>query len=76
MQVPFGAPAVNFKTRFGEVDIVARDGKTTVFVEVKRREAEGAPEQGKIDAPDLGQADSPGGLSADGAGRVGAEGVE
>lgn len=31
----------NFKTRFGEVDIVARDGKTTVFVEVKRREAEG-----------------------------------
>lgn len=31
----------NFKTRFGEIDIVARDGKTTVFVEVKRREATG-----------------------------------
>ena len=31
----------NFKTRFGEVDIVARDGQTTVFVEVKRREADG-----------------------------------
>jgi len=31
----------NFKTRFGEIDMVARDGKTTVFVEVKRREAEG-----------------------------------
>lgn len=31
----------NFKTRFGEVDIVARDGRTTVFVEVKRREGDG-----------------------------------
>lgn len=31
----------NFTTRFGEVDIVARDGRTTVFVEVKRREAKG-----------------------------------
>ena len=33
--------ARNFKTRSGEVDIVARDGTTTVFVEVKRREASG-----------------------------------
>ena len=31
----------NFKTRFGELDIVARDQKTTVFVEVKRRETTG-----------------------------------
>ncbi len=31
----------NFKTRFGEIDIVARDHETTVFVEVKRREASG-----------------------------------
>ena len=31
--------ARNFKTRFGEIDIVARVGETTVFVEVKRREA-------------------------------------
>jgi putative endonuclease len=31
----------NFKTRFGEIDIVARDHNTTVFVEVKRREAPG-----------------------------------
>ena len=31
----------NFKTRFGELDIVARDGKTIVFVEVKRRETTG-----------------------------------
>ena len=28
----------NFRTRFGEIDIVARDGGTTVFVEVKERE--------------------------------------
>jgi len=31
----------NFKTRAGEIDIVAREQKTTVFVEVKRREATG-----------------------------------
>ena len=31
----------NFKTRSGEIDIVARDRDTTVFVEVKRREAVG-----------------------------------
>ena len=29
----------NFKTRSGEIDIVARDGATTVFVEVKQRES-------------------------------------
>jgi putative endonuclease len=29
----------NFKTRFGEVDIIARDGGTIVYVEVKRRES-------------------------------------
>jgi putative endonuclease len=29
----------NFKTRIGELDIVARDGAATVFVEVKRRQA-------------------------------------
>ena len=28
----------NFKTRFGEVDIIARESKTIVYVEVKRRE--------------------------------------
>lgn len=28
----------NFKTRIGEIDLVAEDGETTVFVEVKRRE--------------------------------------
>ena len=31
----------NFRTRAGEIDIVAREGKTTVFVEVKRRETTG-----------------------------------
>lgn len=29
----------NFKTRVGEIDMVARDHQTTVFVEVKRRES-------------------------------------
>lgn len=27
----------NFRTRIGEIDIIARDGKTIVFVEVKAR---------------------------------------
>jgi putative endonuclease len=27
----------NFKTRLGEIDLIARDGAVTVFVEVKRR---------------------------------------
>lgn len=31
----------NFRIRTGEVDIVARDGGITVFVEVKRRESPG-----------------------------------
>ncbi len=31
--------ARNFKTRLGEIDLVARDHATTVFVEVKRRES-------------------------------------
>ena len=31
----------NFKTRSGELDLVARDGRTLVFVEVKRRETAG-----------------------------------
>lgn len=31
----------NFKTRAGELDIVAREGETTVFVEVKRRQSAG-----------------------------------
>lgn len=29
--------ATNFKSKLGEIDIVARDGKQTVFVEVKTR---------------------------------------
>lgn len=29
--------AQNFRTRIGEIDIIARDGKTIVFVEVKAR---------------------------------------
>ena len=36
----------NFKTRSGEIDIIAKDFETTVFVEVKQRESEshGRPE--------------------------------
>ncbi len=29
----------NFKTRIGEIDIIARDGKTLAFIEVKTRES-------------------------------------
>ncbi len=38
---------LNFRTRFGEIDIVARDGAETVFVEVrtKRSTAYGTPEE-------------------------------
>ena len=31
----------NFRTRFGEIDLVARDGETLVFVEVRLRTHEG-----------------------------------
>ena len=27
----------NFRTRFGEIDLIARDGSTLVFVEVRLR---------------------------------------
>ena len=29
--------AVNYRNRFGEIDLVARDGETLVFIEVKTR---------------------------------------
>lgn len=37
----------NFRSRFGEIDIVAKDGRTTVFVEVKYRKdmKNGAPQE-------------------------------
>ena len=31
--------ATRYRTRYGEIDIIARDGETTVFVEVKARAA-------------------------------------
>lgn len=37
----FVVVARNFRTKFGEVDIVAVDGKELVFVEVKMRTSEG-----------------------------------
>jgi len=33
--------ARNFRTRYGEIDLVARDGRTVVFVEVKTRRGTG-----------------------------------
>jgi len=47
----------NFRNRFGEIDIIARDGKTLVFIEVKTRktashglpaDAVNAKKQGRI----------------------------
>jgi putative endonuclease len=39
----------NVRTRAGEIDLVARDGKTIVFVEVKtRRDMEGDPPQAGV----------------------------
>ena len=37
----------NFRTRFGEIDLVARDGDTVVFVEVRSRSSSafGAPQE-------------------------------
>ena len=39
--------ARNYRTRFGEIDLVARDGEETVFVEVRTRRggAFGTPEE-------------------------------
>jgi putative endonuclease len=38
---------LNFKSRYGEIDIIAKDGETLVFVEVKYRKSEryGYPEE-------------------------------
>ena len=32
--------ATRYRTRFGEIDIVARDGEVTVFIEVKTRDGD------------------------------------
>ena len=32
--------ARNFRTRFGEIDIIAKDGKTLVFIEVKKKNSD------------------------------------
>jgi putative endonuclease len=37
MQHGLAIIARNFRTRFGEIDLVARDGRTLVFVEVRMR---------------------------------------
>jgi putative endonuclease len=48
----FEIVARNWRSRFGEIDIVAREGETLVFVEVKARSGDGfgGPE-GAVDAP-------------------------
>jgi len=39
--------AANYQTRFGEIDLIMRDGETLVFVEVKARQraTQGAPQE-------------------------------
>jgi len=39
--------AKNFRSRYGEIDIIAKDGETYVFIEVKTRNSEkyGKPEE-------------------------------
>jgi putative endonuclease len=41
----------NVRTRIGEIDLVARDGKTLVFVEVKTRRDQPPPPEGGGDPP-------------------------
>jgi putative endonuclease len=36
----YGILARRYRTRFGEIDIIAKDNETTVFVEVKTRDGE------------------------------------
>ena len=40
-----------YRTRFGEIDIIARDGDTTVFVEVKTRAGDGFGEGAEAVTP-------------------------
>jgi putative endonuclease len=42
--------ARNLRSRLGEVDLLARDGSTLVFVEVKARRGSGDPPQAAVDA--------------------------
>jgi putative endonuclease len=47
----FAILARNLRSRLGEVDLIARDGRTLVFVEVKtRRGRSGDPPQAAVDA--------------------------
>jgi putative endonuclease len=46
----FAIVARNHRTRYGEIDLVATDGKVLVFVEVKTRRGRGEPWDGLHDA--------------------------
>lgn len=37
----YGFVAANYRTRYGEIDLIMRDGPTLVFVEVKTRRTRG-----------------------------------
>lgn len=43
----YGFVAANYRTRFGEIDLIMRDGEVLVFVEVKTRRGsrQGYPEE-------------------------------
>ena len=43
--------AVNWRTRFGELDLIARDGQTVVFVEVRTRTGTGFGSAGESVGP-------------------------
>ena len=48
----YAIAARRYRTRFGEIDIVARDGDTIVFVEVRRKTGDGCGTAAESVTPD------------------------
>ena len=48
----YAIDARRYRTRFGEIDIVAHDGDTVVFVEVRRKSGEGCGAAAESVTPD------------------------